>query len=140
MLLLDTNILSALMKAQPDPVVTAWLDRQSSAALRTTSVNVFEVRFGLARMEPGRRRTALFEAFSAMLIEDLAGAGLEFDDRAADIAAAIAAEREAMGCPVDFRDTAIGAIAVRYDATLVTRNLRHFAGLSIPVISPWDAA
>lgn len=140
MVILDTNILSALMKAQPDPVVTAWLDQQSSATLRTTSVNVFEIRFGLARMEAGRRRTALIDAFSAMLIEDLAGAGLEFDDHAADIAAAIAAEREAVGRPVDFRDTAIAAIAVRYEATLVTRNLRHFADLSIPVISPWEAA
>lgn len=139
MVILDTNILSALMKAQPDPVVMGWLDGQGSAALRTTSVNVFEVRFGLARMEAGRRRTALIDAFSAMLVEDLGGAGLELDDRAADVAAAIAAEREAVGRPVDFRDTAIAAIAVRYDATLITRNLKHFAGLPIPVISPWCA-
>ncbi|GBR20171.1 MULTISPECIES: type II toxin-antitoxin system VapC family toxin [Asaia] len=137
MLVLDTNILSAVMKAQPDPVVTRWLDRQGNAALRTTSVNVFEVRFGLARMEAGRRRTALNDAFSAMLVEDLGGAGLELDDRAADVAATLAAEREAVGRPVDFRDTTIAAIAVRYDATLVTRNLRHFFGLPIPVISPW---
>jgi len=123
------------MKAQPDFVVTEWLDQQGSTALGTTSVNVFKVHLGLACMKLGRRRSALIGAFSFMPLEDLGGAGLEPDDRSAEIAV----ERGAVGKQVDFRDTAIDAMTVSYNATFVTRNLQCFTGLTIPVISPWCA-
>lgn len=138
MLILDTNVISALMRPKPDRQVVSWLDRQTDELLRTTAITVFEIRFGLMRLPAGRRRRALESAFTAVLAEELGGGGLEFDDRAAEATALLAAERQAAGTPVDFRDTAIAGVAIAYRATLVTRNLKHFAGLPVPVISPWN--
>lgn len=138
MLILDTNVLSALMHARPDDVLIAWLDRQGDTPLRTTAISIFEIHFGLMRMPSGRRRRALESAFASVLAEDLGGGALEFDDRAAEETARLAVRREAAGTPVDFRDTAIAGIAIAYNASLITRNLKHFTGLPVPVISPWD--
>lgn len=137
MIVLDTNVLSALMQRQPDPVVIAWLDDQASESIWTTAVTVFGVQFGLELLAPSRRRRRLETAFSRAIAEDLAGRVLPFDEEAAGAAARGAAARRAAGKPVDFRDIEIAGIVAARRATLATRNVRHFEDLGIAVVDPW---
>jgi predicted nucleic acid-binding protein len=136
MILLDTNVVSALM-AQDDTVV-AWLDTQPAESIWLTSITVFEAEFGLALLPAGKRRKALEAAFAALLSEDLEGRVVSFDTAAASAAARLAAERRRAGRPVDMRDTQIAGIAISRRATVATRNVRHFEGLPTAVVSPWD--
>ena len=137
MIVLDTNVLSALMQREPDPVVVAWLDRQPSESVWTTAITVFEIQFGLELLAAGRRRHQLEEAFRCALAEDLENRILSFDDQAAREAASRAAQRQAGGKVVDFRDVEIAGIVAARRATLATRNLRHFRDLGIAVVDPW---
>ena len=137
MILLDTNVLSALMRDPPDAAVVRWLDEQVPERVWTTAVNAFEVRFGLARMAEGRKRRALEEAFEAVLSEDLAGRVAPIDRAAAEAAGLLAARREAAGRTVDVRDTLIGGVALARRATVATRNVRHFDDLETGVLDPW---
>jgi predicted nucleic acid-binding protein len=136
-IILDTNVLSALMRTAPDLEVVTWLDRQSPESLWITSITVFEARFGLALLPPGRRRRALERAFTLLVEEDLENRVLGFDTAAATAAAGLAGARQQAGRPVEMRDTQIAGIALARRATLATRNVRHFADLTVPVIDPW---
>jgi predicted nucleic acid-binding protein len=137
MIVLDTDVLSALMRRRPAPVAAAWVDEQPSESVWTTAISVFEIRFGLALLPPGRRRRQLEEAFAGALADDLEGRVIPFDHDAAREAAARAAERRAAGKPVDFRDIEIAGVVAARRATLATRNVRHFQGLGIPLVDPW---
>ncbi len=138
MIILDTNVLSALMNSRPDVAVVAWLDRQPTESIWITSITVFESRLGLALLPDGRRRQSLEAAFEQIVAVDLDDRVLDFDRGAAAAAAALAACRQRAGKPVDMRDTQIAGIAVSRRATLATRNVRHFADLQVPVVDPWD--
>ncbi len=137
MIILDTNVLSALMRQKPEAPVVAWLDRQPSESIWITSVTLFEARFGLALLPKGRRRRALESAFELLLKEDLENRVLDFDSAAAGEAALLAADRQKSGRSVDMRDTQIAGIALARRATLATRNVRHFQDLEVPVVDPW---
>jgi predicted nucleic acid-binding protein len=137
-IILDTNVLSALMRKTPEAPVVAWLDRQAAESVWITSVTMFEARLGLALLPSGRRRQALEAAFARLLEEDLQNRVLDFDSTAATEAASLAAERHKAGRPVDMRDTQIAGIALARRATLATRNVRHFADLKVPVVDPWE--
>ncbi len=137
MILLDTNVLSELMRRGPDERVIAWLDAQPPESVWTTSISVFEARLGLERLAAGKRRRALEEAFSAMIAEDFENRVAVFDRPAAEAAARIAAERFRAGRPVDFRDVQIAGITAARKATLATRNLRHFDGIDLKLVDPW---
>lgn len=137
MIVLDTNVLSALMQRQPDAQVVAWLDNQPAESLWISSITLFEARYGLALLAPGQRKGLLQERFDQFLQDDLENRVLLFDTNAADHAAQLAADRKARGRPMDMRDTFIAGIALARRATLATRNTRHFDDLSIPVINPW---
>jgi predicted nucleic acid-binding protein len=139
MIILDTNILSALMRTVPEAPVVAWLDRQAAESVWITSITLFEVRLGLALLPTGRRRQRLEVAFARLLKEDLENRVLDFDSAAAAEAASLAAERQKAGRPVDMRDTQIAGIALARRATLATRNVRHFGDLKIPIVDPWAA-
>ena len=139
MIILDTNVLSTLMKTRPDAAVVAWLDRQPTESIWITSITVFESRLGLALLPDGRRRQSLEAAFEQILEADLDFRVLDFDSAATAAAAALAADRKRAGKPVDIRDTQIAGIAVARRATLATRNVRHFADLHVPVVDPWGA-
>lgn len=139
MIILDTNVLSALMQKDPAAAVVAWVDRQPAESVWITSITLFESRLGLALLPAGRRRQTLQEAFARLLEEDLENRVLDFDSAAATEAAALAAERRRTGRPVDMRDTQIAGIALARRATLATRNVRHFADLKVPVVDPWGA-
>ena len=140
MILLDTNVLSALMRTPPDAAVITWLDQQDPAQIWITAVMVFEVRFGLVRMAQGRNRAALETAFEGLLREDLAGRVAPLDRAAAEAAGALAARREAAGRAVDIRDILIAGIALARKALVATRNVRHYADLGTTVIDPWRDA
>jgi predicted nucleic acid-binding protein len=145
MIVLDTNVLSALMRDPPDAAVVDWLDGQTPESVWTTSITVFEVRFGLARMSPGRRRSNLEQAFDALIREDLSGRVLGLDAQAADQAARLAALREMAGKPVDLRDTLLAGIALVRGCPIATRNVRHFDDLikmdhRVIAIDPWKSA
>jgi hypothetical protein len=137
MILLDTNVLSALMQRRPESRVITWLDDQPPQSIWTTSITVFEVRFGLELLPDGRRRRGLEEAFTRALAEDFENRVVVFDQAAADAAARIAAERRRAGRPVDFRDVQIAGITRACKATLATRNRRHFEDLGLDLIDPW---
>jgi toxin FitB len=135
-IVLDTNVLSGLMQPE-DSKVVAWLDKQPPESIWTTAVTIFEIRFGIALLPPGRRQRQLGDAFAKVLDEDLEGRILPFDHEAAAEAANRAAERRAIGKPLDFRDIEIAGIVSAKQATLATRNLRHFQDLRIELVDPW---
>ena len=137
MIILDTNVLSALMRTIPDAAVLEWLDRQPADSVWITSITLFETRFGLALLPAGRRRQVLEAAFDDLLREDLENRVLDFDSAAATAAASLAAARQKSGRPVDMRDTQIAGIVLTRRATLATRNIRHFVDLKISIIDPW---
>lgn len=138
MTILDTNVLSALMRTNPEPAVVEWVDRQPADSVWLSSITVFETRFGLALLPKGRRRSGLERAFESVLTEDLANRVLDFDSAAAASAAQLAADRQKAGRAADLRDTLIAGIALARRATIATRNTKHFEGLDVPVINPWD--
>ena len=137
MIVLDTSVLSEPMRSRPDAAVLDWLDRQASQAVWITSITLFECRFGQALLPDGRRRNTPEAAFADVLSQDLEDRVLPFDVDAAAQAATLAAARHRGGRPLDIRDTQIAGIAQARRATLATRNVRHFGGLSVPVVNPW---
>lgn len=138
MIILDTNVLSALMRRDPEPAIVTWLDSQPAESVWITSITLFETRLGLALLPAGKRREALETAFDCLLIEDLENRVLDFDSAAATEAASLAAARQKAGHPVDVRDTQIAGIARARRATIATRNTRHFSDAGIPIVDPWS--
>jgi predicted nucleic acid-binding protein len=139
-ILLDTNVISETTRTVPDPVLRDWLNRQAPVDLWTTSITVFEVRFGIARMPEGEKRRALATLTDKVFGDVLAGRISDFDTASAEAAARLAADRQAKGRSIDIRDTMIAGIALARRAAIATRNVRHFADLDILVIDPWSPA
>jgi predicted nucleic acid-binding protein len=139
MILVDTNVLSAMMRVAAEPVVEQWFDAQPPESVWTTAITIFEIRFGLALLSLGCRRARLDSAFDRAIDEILGRRVLPFDRRAAEAAAAIAARQRQIGRPVEIRDVQIAGIAAARKATLATRNTRHFASLGIILVDPWRA-
>lgn len=138
MILLDTNVLSALMLQRPDATVVDWLDSQPAESIWTTSITVFEIRTGLELLSTGKRRRQLEQAFELILSDELDGRVQSFDLTAASAAGTIAATRQRAGLTVEVRDAEIAGIALARKATLATRNTRHFTELGLDLIDPWS--
>lgn len=139
MIILDTNVLSALMTEPAEPRVIAWLDRQARISIWTTSITVLEVRFGLATMADGRRRKARLVAFQRLIDEKLEQRVASFDQNSAEAAAVLMAARRSAGKPGDLRDSMIAGIVLARRASLATRNVKHFSDIDVGVINPWEA-
>ena len=137
MIILDTNVLSALMSSEPDPNVVAWLDQQAPESVWTTSITVFEIRFGLALMDAGTRQRRLTAAFETLLAEDLSGRVLYFDSVAAARTATLIAGLRRTGRSIEIRDGMICGIALARRASIATRNVRHFEPTPASIINPW---
>jgi predicted nucleic acid-binding protein len=137
MIILDTNVLSALMLQAPDPVVVGWLDHQPRTSIWTTSVTVLEVRFGLQIMPAGKRRSSLVLAFEEVL-DRMSHRVAPFDVAAAQQAGDLMASRDKKGRPGDLRDRMIAGIALAQNAALATRNTAHFDDLPVALINPWS--
>ena len=135
MIILDTNVLSALMHLTPDSKVIAWLDQQPRTSIWTTSITVLEVQFGLQIMTSGKRRSALMQAFDEVL-KRMDHRVVAFDVAAAEQAGDLMASRHKKGHPGDLRDTMIAGIVLAQHATLATRNIAHFDD-AVPIVNPW---
>ncbi|MGH9418096.1 MAG: PIN domain-containing protein [Terriglobales bacterium] len=139
MLVLDTNVLAALMLPSVPRLVVEWLARQEPAELHTTAVTEAETLAGLAAMPGGQRRAIRAAVAHEILNEDLAGRVLTFDRAAALAYAGLYALRQRAGLGVATADLVIAAIAFVYGAAVVTRNTSDFAGLGLDLINPWAA-
>ena len=139
MIILDTNVLSALMQSAPERSVVDWLDRQPFESIWTTAITVFEIRFGFDLLPRGRRLSSLESSYGRLFAEKLENRVLELDTAAAEAAAKLAAARTRRGMHVEMRDTLIAGIVLSRRATLATRNVRHFADLNAIVVNPWTA-
>lgn len=139
MIVLDTNVLSELMHAQPNEAVLGWLDSQNTQDLRTTAVTVAELLYGIERLPEGRRKAGLRDAADAMLAGELVGRVIAFDENAARHYATLVAVREASGRPISAADAQIAGICRGHEAVLATRNGKDFEGTGVTVIDPWMA-
>lgn len=140
MILLDTNVLSELMRPQPNPVVVAWVDANSDAAL-VSAITQAEISLGIALLPEGKRRDGLASAARQLFDEDLAGRCLPFDSVAAGRFVPIVAERRRLGRPITTQDAQIAAIALANGIPLATRNARDFEGIpALELIDPWVTA
>ena len=137
MIILDTNVLSELMKPQPVPQVAAWVAQQSGTELFTTTITEAEIFYGIELLARGKRREALVSAAEAMFTQDLAGRVLGFESDAARIFSKVAAQRRALGRPISHADAQIASITRARRAKLATRNQSDFADCGIDVIDPW---
>jgi toxin FitB len=137
MILLDTNILSELMRPLPTAVVEEWLGAQMSASLFISAVTEAELRFGVALLADGKRRSRLAEELDKMLAEDFAERILPFDGAAAISYARVASQRRKAGRPIAQADAQIVAIALSRGAALATRNVTDFADCGVDLINPW---
>ena len=139
MIVIDTNVVSELMRLTPEPAVMAWFSRQNSAELYLTAVNEAELRAGAAILPAGQRRDRLSAEIDATVREDFAGRVLPFDSAAARVYAAIAASRGSRGRPMLDADCQIAAIARSRDMAVATRNVRDFADTGVTAVNPWEA-
>lgn len=139
MILLDTNILSELMRPDPAPVIEQWLARLGETPLATTSITISEIAFGLERLEDGRRKKDLIARFDQFIAPGGELTILPFDEHAALICGQYRASRERRGLHAPPSDMMIAGIAGALGASLATRNAKDFSGLPITVINPWEA-
>jgi toxin FitB len=137
MIILDTNVLSELMKPTPAPIVVDWIGGQPATSLYTTSITQAEILHGLMLLPPSRRRRALEAAATSMFVEDFGGRILAFGSDAAQPYARIASDRQRAGRPISQFDAQIAAIARSTGAALATRNLSDFEGCGVTVVDPW---
>jgi predicted nucleic acid-binding protein len=138
MFVLDTNILSAMMRLQLEPQVATWIAAQPPDLLFTTSLSQAEILSGLAIMAEGRRRGDLEAAARVMFLEDFDGRVLPFDTKAATAYAEFFAARRRTGRPAATLDLMIASIARSHGASVVTRDTGGFEGCGIALINPWQ--
>ncbi len=135
--LLDTNVLSELLRAAPERSVLQWLAAQPAEGLFVTAVTQAEMMLGARLLPSGKRRSALESALRGMFDEDFAGRVLPFDSTATMPYAEIVATRRASGRPISQFDAQIAAIARQHAMGVATRNVDDFAGCGVAVINPW---
>lgn len=138
MVILDTNVLSALMQDEPDRTVATWLNEQSRISIWTTSVTIMELSFGIEILPAGKKRSHLTKLFEILLNEKVGERVASFDRVAAQHTADLMASRYRSGRPTELRDTIVAGIALANHAIIATRNTPHFRDLSVPVINPWS--
>ena len=138
MILLDTNVISELMRAEPAQPVLDWFAKYDAVDLFISAVTEAELRTGVAILSEGQRRDRLQLAITAMMDQDFQGRVLPFDSTAAKAYAEIAAQRRSSGRPIAEADCQIAAIARAMDAPIATRNVKDFDGCGIRIINPWN--
>ena len=137
--LLDTNVLSELMRRQPDAKVLAWFERHPDAVHLISAITRAEILLGVALLPAGKRRDDLADAAERMFQEEFAGRCLPFDERATDEYAALAAARIRTGQPISTEGAQIAAIALTNELPLATRNMKDFTHITgLVLLSPWD--
>ncbi len=140
MIVLDTSVLSELMRPAPDPAVKAWLLGAEDDLLVTTPISISEIEYGLGRLPAGRRRSNLEKRFAELTGPRFEFSVLPFDDLAARLAGRLRSENERRGLPANAADMMIAAITKLAGAALATRNTKDFAGTAVTLIDPWETA
>ena len=139
--LLDTNVLSELMREHPASAVVDWFAQNAHAVMHTSTVTQAEILTGIALLPAGKRRTALAVAAEQMFEQDFAGHCLEFDSRAAKNYAVLVAARSRQGQPISTEDAQIAAIALATGLTVATRNTKDFDNIDgLMLANPWQAS
>jgi predicted nucleic acid-binding protein len=138
-LILDTNVISELMKADPLPAVFAWAASHPPAELFTSTITMAEVLYGIEILPHGKRRDQLHREAESIFLDDFAGRVLAFDEASARMFAVVAAQRRAQGRPIEESDAQIAAIVRVNHGTLVTRNTDDFEGCGIQLVNPWES-
>jgi predicted nucleic acid-binding protein len=138
MILLDTNVISEMMRVRPEPSVSTWLDKYPKEELWTASIVLAELLSGIDLMPTGRKQKVLREAVEAMIAEDFQGRILDFDLRSARHYGQILATRRDLGRPIREFDAQIAAIASVHGAILATRDVNDFAACGLTIINPWS--
>ena len=138
MIVLDTNVLSELIKPAPMRAVSEWVASQPASSLYTTSVTQAEILHGVMLMPSGKRRSSIEAAVEAMFLQDFGGRILPFGSDAAQHYARIAETRRRAGHPISHFDAQIAAIARATGSAVATRNVRDFQGCGVKVIDPWQ--
>ena len=136
MIILDTNVVSELMRPEPAPVVANWVRDRDRRELCTTAITLAEVRYGIARLPGGRRKQVLLAAADE-IFSAFADQVLPVDAAAADQYSVIASSRERAGKPIAGFDALIAAVCRSQGATLATRNVGDFDGTGVEIIDPW---
>lgn len=139
MIILDTNVVSELIRATPDPGVRAWVNSRPSTQVATTAVTAAELHYGVARLPVGQRRQRLAATVSALLNDVLRGRVVPFDERAARRYADVVTGREHAGRPIEVLDAQIAAICRELGAVLATRNIKDSEGTRVELVDPWQA-
>jgi predicted nucleic acid-binding protein len=139
MIILDTNVLSELMRPKPSSRVVAWVAKQAGAELFTTSITEAEIFYGIELLAKGKRREELLAAAEAMFAEDLAGRVFGLESDAARVFSRIAAQRRALGSAISHADAQIAAIAQARRAKLATRNVIDFRDCDLDLVDPWNS-
>lgn len=137
MIILDTNVVSELMRASPAAAVASWVRQQQRGSLVTTAITIAEIRYGLARLPAGRRTSRLQEAAEEVLAV-FPSQVLPFDDAAAGLYGVISAARERIGRPIDAFDAQIAAISRARQVQLATRNTKDFDETGVRLVDPWQ--
>ncbi|HZE27725.1 MAG TPA: type II toxin-antitoxin system VapC family toxin [Terriglobales bacterium] len=140
MIILDTNVLSELMRPKPSPRVVAWVAKQPATELFTTSITEAEIFYGIELLTKGKRREGLLAAAEAMFAEDLAGRIFGFESDAARVFSKIAAHRRVLGRPITHADAQIAAIAQVRGAKFATRNVADFDDCGLDLVDPWNGS
>ena len=138
MIVVDTNVISELMRGEPHPAVLTWVAAQPRALLYTTHINQAEIFYGIAALPEGRRRTALTAAATAMFVEDFADHILPFEAEAAARYPEIVLARLQAGNPIEKFDALIAETALAAGASIATRDFGGFTGCGLAIVNPWE--
>jgi len=137
MIVLDTNVVSEIMKPDPNPHVLSWVDSVPALQTAITAVTVAEILYGIGRLPDGARRLKLMTAAETIFDEEFRNRIFVFDAAAAVEYAALVVEREAAGLPISMADAQIAAVCRVHNCTIATRNIGDFDGTGIPILNPW---
>ena len=137
--LLDTNVPSEFSRDRPEPRVVQWLKAQSAPTLFLSAVTIGEIRKGLIVLPQGRRRTELEAWFHTELLNWFSNRILPVTHLIADRRGVLDGQCQLKGTPLNTADGMIAATALEHNLTVVTRNVKDFAGLGVAIFNPWDA-
>ncbi|NEP09220.1 MAG: type II toxin-antitoxin system VapC family toxin [Symploca sp. SIO2C1] len=138
MIILDTNVISELMREAPNQAVAEWIASHKSFHLALTTISIAEIQRGLARLPKGKRRTELESNFSSFIKQAFSGRIYTFDEDAAYTYGNVSMQRETIGLHADAVDMMIAAIATSQNASIATRNVKDFEECGVHIINPWD--
>lgn len=138
MIILDTNVLSALMRDVPERKVVSWLDRQPQGSVWTTSITIIEIQAGLQLLPVAGEKAELSQQFERLL-DSIYHRIAVFGEEAARLSASLTISRQKKGQTADMRDTMIAGIVLAHHATLATRNVAHFSDITAKVVNPWTS-